>query len=233
MVVISIFLKVGLFPFSSWIINIREFISWTNNIIIITWQKIIPTLILYKNLNIITISCLFTSTYVLNLHIIKISKIKPLLINSSLAHIRFIVITNRLLYHMPILYLFAYSIIIFFIVKLMSASNTVRISSQNKNKTTSALISLYIFRLRGMPPLLGFFIKLTAIYVIQKTVIIKRLTVVAILITTIRLYTYIQISLKNIIISKNNSSNKTNSLKLNYSYMGIITNIFTVPALIN
>lgn len=228
-ILIGLLIKISLPPFHIWIIKISKTINWNTNFLFITWQKIIPIFILIKiqNLIVTIISIFFLITGTLLQFIF--SKIKPLIISSSIVHIGWILIPQNIHKIFPLLYLLIYTIIIFPLIKNFKKSNKWKLIK--KDQKNNFFIVLNILNLRRTPPLTGFLLKwiIFILLIQQKTNTFYLL--ILFIIATIRFFIYFQIiyytSLK-IYIEKKTKTNKILNFERSFSLIVMILPFFVI-----
>lgn len=220
---LSIFTKLGFPPFYLWYIKIINNINWSRIFILITFQKIIPLIILINSINIntdllninfilVTISLIFCSIKGLNLLNLKI-----LLAYSSIIQLRWIILLGYfneiILINYFILYiLIIYSVILIF--KKFNLTNLINLNSLKfKNKLIFILLILIILSLARIPPTIGFLIKWISIQFLYLEVSIY-LILLIIFNSLLRIYFYLRIILIRILINSN--SIKLNFIEINY-----------------
>lgn len=173
-IIIILILKIGMPPFHFWLPNLIENINWFINLIIITWQKFAPLIIIsyFINTRIIIIIFIITSTIVGAIAGLNQTSMKKIINYSSINHLGWIFIAIILNENIWILYFTLYSLLIFSITYICNIFNI------------SYLIQLYlifinyyiikfllltsIISLGGLPPFLGFLIKWLIIKVITQ-----------------------------------------------------------------
>lgn len=199
---ISLIIKIGLFPFHMWVIFISKKLNWINNLVIITWQKIIPILILIKTiLNFLAYHLILLSIITTSIILISTLLIKPILILSSISNSSWIIapILNQPLISM--VYWGFYLLLLYPIIKwiLKHTYNNISLTHRIKIK--------YIFlflRLGGIPPLIGFYCK----WIVFKSIIEQKsqsFNMLAFIFSAcINFFIYISICYKNMTISKKN-----------------------------
>lgn len=226
LIICSIIIKIGLYPFYFWALDIRKILRWINIIVLITWQKIIPIFILIKILKKINIWwILIISIFIINIILIKISNTKIILISSSLIHSRWIILSSKFLIYFPLIYLTIYSIILMINTKLIKIRNRLKLPFQKLEKKNKNLLIISIFRIRGIPPSIGFFIKITIIYSIIKIIDPYWIIIATLLVASIRFFVYFQISYKNITIDYNHNKIYPSYYKFNRSFIFFINTI--------
>lgn len=205
-ILIAILIKIGSYPFFFWIISLSKSLSWTTNIIIITWQKIIPIAIIFKTLSSALVTPLIIFLLIpIALIFIKITNIKAIFITSSLMHTRWIIIPSSLSPSLPITYLFIYSLIIIPLIKLFFSSN---FTYSSYSKTSFPFINLFVssFRIAGIPPFTGFILKIAIILTVLKSLLSIWLLLLLFITSSISFFTYFVLSSKFITFPPANSS---------------------------
>lgn len=226
---IAILIKIAIIPFHFWLISIREFLDYNSLFFILSWQKIIPLFILSQikieiSFFIRIISLIFSSIIIFNLKIIK-----KILIFSSISHLRWVTILIIISRNFWISYLIIYFIIIYPLIKILNKNNIISIKRILTIKITNRekiSIIIIIISLGGIPPFIGFIIKLLAIIIIiQHSRIIILIIVLSSLINT---FIYIRILYPILLLT-----NKTN-ININFfkTLKTFINNIIIIITLI-
>nr|QUB07124.1 NADH dehydrogenase subunit 2 [Chrysochus chinensis] len=211
----SIFLKMGAAPFHMWFPEVLEGLSWLNCLIMLTWQKIAPMIVIMNNfmfnmffMTIIVISLIFSS--ILGMNQISMRKIMAY---SSINHIAWMLSS---MFHSKIIwmiYFIIYSLIttsIIIILKKFKILFISQISFSKNNKLSNLILSANIFSLAGLPPFLGFFPKwLTINYLIMEKNYFLSLSLV--MFTLISIYFYLRLTFSMITLSKTETTIKINS----------------------
>jgi len=190
-------MKISLPPFHIWILKLAKTASWNINVIFITWQKIIPIFILIKIQNFIFffISIIFLCVGTLLQFIF--TKIKPLIISSSIVHMGWLIIPQSTYKIFPLFYLSIYTIIITPLVLIFKKSNKWKlIKTEQKN---DFILAINIFNLGRIPPLTGFILKwiIFSLLIQQKTNIFY--LIILFIIATVRFFIYFQIIYNNLL----------------------------------
>lgn len=207
---LTLIIKIGAPPFHSWFINLIKNINWINCLILSTWQKIIPIIILIYIINklllliIICISTIISATLRLNHQSIRI-----IFRYSSINHIRWIILNIIIREILWIIYFITYIIINFSIIIILNFFNIFYINQIiNLNfKYKKIFIFINILSIRGLPPILGFNIKWLSIYFM----IWNKFNLLNLLILLISIFIfllYIRLSISFLLIS--NLKNKLN-----------------------
>lgn len=161
---IRIIIKLGIAPCHQWLPHVISRISWIHCIILATWQKIGPFLILI----IITPPELFSFCILiaaLNAVIggiggLNQAQLRALLAYSSIGHIGWILATMGGSITIFILYFLTYVIISIRLITIIFNLNSIHSKSSRTLSclplTSFLIVIITIFRLGGLPPFLGF-----------------------------------------------------------------------------
>nr|UHA56186.1 NADH dehydrogenase subunit 2 [Odontodes seranensis] len=192
----TMLMKMGSAPFHFWFPNIVEGLSWLNNFILMTWQKITPMIILsyYFNKNFIII------IIILNIIIGAIgglnqTSLRKLMAFSSINNLGWMLSSIMISENLWLFYLFMYSFMISimcfsFYIMNMFFINQLFISNMNFLIKINLMINF--LSLGGLPPFLGFFPKWIIInFLINNNMYL--LTFIFIMMSLIMLFFYIRI----------------------------------------
>jgi len=189
-IILALIIKLGTPPFHFWFPQTLIVSDWNQCLILITWQKIAPFIIL-RTLKTPIIFILAIGAALLGcLGGLNQNKIKLIIGYSSINHSGWMLIASYVNLFYWILYFLIYSTLTWTIIKTTKSINNLRsLYELNNNKTSK--INKYIFILNllslgGLPPLLGF---------IRKVIIIKTLIMNTIIIITFILITASLISI--------------------------------------
>nr|UYX62315.1 NADH dehydrogenase subunit 2 [Orthopygia glaucinalis] len=192
----SLLMKMGATPFHFWFPNIVEGLSWLNNFILMTWQKITPMILLsyyfYKNFIIFI--------FILNVIIGAIgglnqTSLRKLMAFSSINNLGWLLAAITISENLWIFYLSFYSFLIslmcfFFNLLNMYFINQLFIS--NINYSIKLFFFINFLSLGGLPPFIGFFPK----WIIINFLLINKLFIITftfIMMSLIMLFFYIRI----------------------------------------
>nr|APX40317.1 NADH dehydrogenase subunit 2 [Altica ericeti] len=235
----AIFIKLGAAPFHTWFPEVAEGLNWLNNLIIFTWQKLAPMILLMYNINFVfySIVIIFSSLTGSLMGFNQVS-LRKILAYSSINHIAWMLAS---LFNMKTLwgiYFIIYTTINISIIVIFSQLN-IFLSSQisislNSNKLLKLLFLMSFFSLGGLPPFLGFLPK----WLVIETLISNNsygLSIILILMTLVTLYFYLRLTFSTLMFTSNemlifNNEWKTSSIIfLNFITLFslfICTNIF-------
>lgn len=157
----ALLIKSGTAPFHFWFPNVIEGLNWINSLILITWQKIGPLILIsYLIIKYILFWCIILSIIIGSLGGLNQTSLRKLITFSSINHLGWILIrifSNESLW---INYFIFYSflsfnlIFLFNIFKLFHINQLFSLFIFNKYLKFSLFINL--LSLGGLPPFLGF-----------------------------------------------------------------------------
>nr|YP_002519873.1 NADH dehydrogenase subunit 2 [Myrmecobius fasciatus]ACK57358.1 NADH dehydrogenase subunit 2 [Myrmecobius fasciatus]QSH39817.1 NADH dehydrogenase subunit 2 [Myrmecobius fasciatus]CBJ55429.1 NADH dehydrogenase subunit 2 [Myrmecobius fasciatus] len=161
---IALSIKLGLAPFHLWVPEVTQGIPLLSGMMLLTWQKIAPTAILYQiapclNMNImITLATL--STILGGWGGLNQTHLRKILAYSSIAHMGWMAIIVHINPTMTILNLIIYIFATLTIFLTLNYSTVTKIKSLanlwNKSAPSTIVILLTLLSLGGLPPLTGF-----------------------------------------------------------------------------
>nr|YP_010564689.1 NADH dehydrogenase subunit 2 [Lordithon arcuatus]UZA61066.1 NADH dehydrogenase subunit 2 [Lordithon arcuatus] len=231
----SLLTKMGAAPFHFWFPEVMEGLTWLNCLIMLTWQKIAPMILIIYNLNypkffsiIILISMLVSGIMGLN----QIS-LRKILTYSSINHIAWMLAAmffNEMVwfwYFLIYTFMTINIILIFHIFKMFFIKQlTMKL---NFNVMFKLFFSMNFLSLGGLPPFIGFFPKWITIQgLIMKNFYI--LAMMMILMTLMTLFYYIRLISSMILMSINELNYQIN---FNYNYPWVmISNYINILSLI-
>jgi NADH-ubiquinone oxidoreductase chain 2 len=241
LITITLILKLGAAPFHFWFPNVIENISWRNNLILITWQKLAPIIILSYLIIINNFFIIFIilSTLIGAVGGLNQISLRKLLAFSSINHIGWIITAIIFNENLWLIYFFIYSFLNFCIIYLFKIFQLFYL-----NQIYSLFINSYflkfslltsILSLGGLPPFLGFIPKWL---IIQSLIFIKInfINLFLICISLITLFYYLKISFSAFILNynefnwnfKNYFKNKSFFIILNFNFISLFRFFFLI-----
>ena len=226
--VVALIIKAGMAPFHFWFPQVIININWTQAIILFTWQKIAPLMLVSSVLRTLTIYAALSSALIGALRGLNQTIIKTILTFSSISHSGWIVIACVINIKLWLIYFTVYSFLLISIVNTLWNKIT-KINELNFINTSiifKICWSSIILSLGGIPPLIGF---LRKILVINKLIFYLIFASLIILITSslISLYWYLRLIYSSLSIQ---SSSFKIIIKNNKPYF---TLIFWFASLLN
>lgn len=202
---LTILIKSGAAPLHFWFPRVIEGLNWQRAIILITWQKIAPLIVLSYCLNLtllffIIIFCVFFG----RIGGLNQTSLRKLMAFSSINHLGWMLAGIIYRENMWLLYFLFYSILslttvlIFNNFKLFNLNQT--FSFYNSTFFTKLIIFLNLLSLGGLPPFLGFFPKWLIIEII---IFINYyfILIIMLFLTLLTLYFYLRISYSVLLIN--------------------------------
>lgn len=208
----ALYLKIGAAPLHFWFPEIIEGLDWFNSLLIITWQKIAPIILIIniptnENLNYIFIIISILIGGIIGINQIRIRKI---LAYSSINHLGWILSilnTNQSLW---INYFLIYSFISSRLILLLKAYNIYFITQffSLKNNLLKLSILINFLSIGGIPPFLGFLPKWIIINELIKTN--YNLSILIVLLTLLTLFIYLRTIIPTITLNTHENLNSIN-----------------------
>nr|YP_010414120.1 NADH dehydrogenase subunit 2 [Omophron limbatum]URQ84662.1 NADH dehydrogenase subunit 2 [Omophron limbatum] len=229
----SLLLKMGAAPFHFWFIEIIEGMNWINSLILLTWQKIAPLMLLSYTLkmnNFIIIIILFC-TLIGSLGGLNQTSLRKIMAFSSINHLGWMIssfLENEMIW---MIYFFIYSFINLSIITMLNFFNIFYLKQMflflNKNLLIKFILMLNLMSLGGLPPFLGFLPKWLIIQQLSSNYI--TLLIFMIMMTLITLIFYLRIMYTSLMIMHSqmnynlmsNNFIKNNKILYLYSFFSI------------
>nr|YP_010265757.1 NADH dehydrogenase subunit 2 [Ochlerotatus fluviatilis]UIS24511.1 NADH dehydrogenase subunit 2 [Ochlerotatus fluviatilis] len=233
----TLLLKSGAAPFHFWFPGVMEGLSWINGLILMTWQKIAPLMLISYNMNynFFIISIIFSMT-IGALGGLNQTSLRKLMAFSSINHLGWMLMAmmnNELLW---MIYFLFYSILSISIIMMFNNFKLFHFNQIFNFSMINPLMKFFMFlnllSLGGLPPFLGFLPKWL---VIQNLVEMNQLFLlfIATCLTLITLFYYLRMSYSIYMLNYNKNSwmmmNSTNNKNLN---MILIMNFISIMGLI-
>lgn len=228
----SLLLKRGSAPFHFWFPNVIEGLSWLNALVLITWQKIAPLILIsYIIIKPLIITRIILSSIIGALGGLNQTSLRKLIAYSSINHLGWILAAIYRRNTLWITYFIFYSflsiaiILIFNIFKISHINQLFSLFFHDKN--IKFFLFFNLLSLGGLPPFLGFLPKLLVIQALTLNEQLFLLTFI-VLITLITLYFYIRLCYRAFILNyyENNWMNSS-PFKSSYINVFIICSFFS------
>nr|YP_009110159.1 NADH dehydrogenase subunit 2 [Ctenoplusia limbirena]AIW64867.1 NADH dehydrogenase subunit 2 [Ctenoplusia limbirena] len=192
----SMLMKMGSTPFHFWFPNIVEGLSWFNNFILMTWQKITPMILL---------SYYFNKNFIINIIILNIiigaigglnqTSLRKIMAFSSINNLGWMLTSIMISENLWMFYLMLYSFLISIMCFLFNILNMFFINQlfiNNMNFFIKINLLINFLSLGGLPPFIGFFPKWIIInFLINNNMYL--MTFIFIMMSLIMLFFYIRI----------------------------------------
>nr|YP_010287611.1 NADH dehydrogenase subunit 2 [Orybina regalis]UKT61942.1 NADH dehydrogenase subunit 2 [Orybina regalis] len=231
----SLLMKMGSVPFHFWFPNIVEGLSWLNNFILMTWQKITPMILLsyYFNMNFLII------IIILNVMIGAISglnqtSLRKLMAFSSINNLGWMLSSILISENLWMFYFIMYSFLISIMCFLFNMLNMFFINQlfiSNLNYSIKMFLLINFLSLGGLPPFIGFFPK----WIIINFLLINKLYIITflmIMMSLIMLFFYIRIIYSSFMFNYMKLKWMKFFIKNNYIYIINFFSFFSISGMI-
>nr|YP_009185840.1 NADH dehydrogenase subunit 2 [Gabronthus thermarum]ALO70579.1 NADH deshydrogenase subunit 2 [Gabronthus thermarum] len=234
--------KMGAAPFHFWFPEIIDGLSWLNSLMILTWQKIAPMIILMYNLNfpLFFNFIIITSMLISGIMGFNQTSLRKILTYSSINHIAWMMAAMFNYESIWFFYFIVYTIITINIILIFNLINVFYMKQLfimlNNNFPLKFFFIMNFLSLGGLPPFLGFMPKWLTIENLVKNNMMT-LAIIMVILTLITLFFYIRLTFSTLtlIINEPNFSlkNKFNSFFIMSSNFLSITSLVLCTILLN
>nr|YP_009945368.1 NADH dehydrogenase subunit 2 [Pochazia shantungensis]QOE55902.1 NADH dehydrogenase subunit 2 [Pochazia shantungensis] len=161
MLMSSLLMKMGLLPFHMWVPMIMKPMTWENCFILMTMQKIIPTIFMAQMMSLKMLMTPMCLTMVMApIMAIKQLSLKTIMAYSSISNSPWMIISLMNSKSQFVTFFSVYTIINFMMTKKFSSMNFMFLNQVKTQSSVSKIsIIVNILSLSGMPPMMGFFPK--------------------------------------------------------------------------
>nr|WBK02862.1 NADH dehydrogenase subunit 2 [Inocellia (Epinocellia) sp.] len=200
----SLFLKLGAAPFHFWFPSVAENLTWLMNLILLTWQKIAPmVLISYLSNEIYMQFIAIFSTLIGSLGGLNQTNLRKIMAFSSINHIGWMISSLIMNNNLWKIYFMIYSLLTILMIMIFMNFNLYFINQiylmMNFNLMNKFLLFMNFLSLGGLPPFLGFFPKWMIINNLITNNYFFLLTVMSLL-TLINLFFYLRLALNSFLL---------------------------------
>nr|ADG62381.1 NADH dehydrogenase subunit 2 [Stegana xipengi] len=233
----SLLLKSGTAPFHFWFPNIMEGLSWMNCLLLMTWQKIAPIMLIsYINMKTLVLFCIIMSVIIGSLGGFNQSSLRKLMAFSSINHLGWMLMALMINESIWLIYFLMYSFLSFTLTFMFDNFKIFHFNQMFSLFFNSKIIKFILFMnflsLGGLPPFLGFLPKW---FVIQQLSMDSQYFMLMILLlsTLITLFFYLRICYSAFMLNyyENNWMINIHLKNMNYN-LYLILSFFSIFGLI-
>nr|QBF01217.1 NADH dehydrogenase subunit 2 [Stegana wangi] len=157
----SLLLKSGAAPFHFWFPNIMEGLSWMNCLLLMTWQKIAPLMLIsHVNIKLFLFSSIIMSVIVGSLGGLNQSSLRKLMAFSSINHLGWMLMALNSNETIWMVYFLMYSFLSFTLTFMFNNFKIFHFNQMFSMFFNSKILKFILFMnflsLGGLPPFLGF-----------------------------------------------------------------------------
>nr|YP_009379011.1 NADH dehydrogenase subunit 2 [Spaniocelyphus pilosus]ARI44225.1 NADH dehydrogenase subunit 2 [Spaniocelyphus pilosus] len=161
MILSALLLKSGTAPFHFWFPNVMEGLSWINSLILMTWQKIAPLMLIsYIPMKFMMMICIILSSIIGSLGGLNQTSLRKLMAYSSINHLGWMISAMFSSENLWIIYFLFYSFLSMNLIMFFNMWNLFHINQLFSMFTNSMILKfswfLNLLSLGGLPPFLGF-----------------------------------------------------------------------------
>uniref|UniRef100_A0AAU7YUZ1 NADH-ubiquinone oxidoreductase chain 2 n=1 Tax=Cheilosia bombiformis TaxID=3103807 RepID=A0AAU7YUZ1_9MUSC len=193
----SLLMKVGAAPFHFWFPNVMEGLNWINSLILMTWQKIAPLMLIsYLIIKFMLLWSIILSIIIGALSGLNQTSLRKLMTFSSINHLGWMLMSMYSNESLWINYFMFYSFLSFNLILLFYMFKLFHINQLFSlfffNKTLKFTLFFNLLSLGGLPPFLGFIPKWLTIQYLTFNNQLFMLTIM-IMMSLITLYFYLRL----------------------------------------
>nr|AUN44042.1 NADH dehydrogenase subunit 2 [Pseudostegana sp. 2137] len=157
----SLLMKSGAAPFHFWFPNMMEGLTWTNSLILMTWQKIAPLMLIsYINLNFLLKTSVILSVIIGALGGMNQTSLRKLMAFSSINHLGWMLMSLNISENYWLIYFLFYSFLSMTIIFLFNIFKIFHFNQMfslfYNSKMMKFLLFMNFLSLGGLPPFMGF-----------------------------------------------------------------------------
>nr|UQJ73577.1 NADH dehydrogenase subunit 2 [Diamesa sp. 7XL] len=219
----SLLLKSGAAPFHFWFPSVMEGLSWNNSLILMTWQKIAPMILLsYCLNNNFFIIVIVLSIFIGSLGGLNQTSLRKLMAFSSINHLGWMVAGMMNSENLWMIYFMFYSFLSMAIIFMFNNFKLFNINQMfglfNSNSIVKFLMFLSLLSLGGLPPFMGFLPKWLIIESLIGMNMFFLLTLM-VTFTLITLFFYLRICYAAFLLNHNENNWTYSSFYFNKNYL--------------
>nr|QNO35890.1 NADH dehydrogenase subunit 2 [Hormaphis betulae] len=230
LIILPLLMKLSLMPFHLWLPSMVEGLNWSSCLIMLTWQKISPMIMisyLNTNKNMIFLIILIFSNTIFGMNQNSFRKILAISSINNSSWMLFAILMNENLW---INYFIIYSMLNLMIINILNKYNINYINQLkffNMNFLFKINLLMLILSIMGLPPMLGFIMK----WMLIKNLMYNNMYLIMLMLITLTIMNlYMYMKMMYFILFNYNLMNKWfKQMKMNYNYNYIMfMNFFSI-----
>nr|AAF77239.1 NADH dehydrogenase subunit 2 [Drosophila melanogaster]AKN22343.1 NADH dehydrogenase subunit 2 [Drosophila melanogaster] len=225
----ALLLKSGAAPFHFWFPNMMEGLTWMNALMLMTWQKIAPLMLIsYLNIKFLLLISVILSVIIGAIGGLNQTSLRKLMAFSSINHLGWMLSSLMISESIWLIYFFFYSFLSFVLTFMFNIFKLFHLNQLFSWFVNSKILKFTLFMnflsLGGLPPFLGFLPKWL---VIQQLTLCNQYFMLTLMMmsTLITLFFYLRICYSAFMMNyfENNWIMKMNMNSINYNMYMIMT----------
>nr|QDA21654.1 NADH dehydrogenase subunit 2 [Trigomphus carus] len=228
----ALLMKMGAAPLHFWFPGVMEGLDWMNCLILMTWQKIGPFILLsYKlSMTLFSMTVIMLCVVVGAIGGLNQTSVRKLMAYSSISHLGWMMTAMMISYNYWLLYFLIYVILNMSVLHIFNSQSLFQLSQSyfnNSNVMIKFTLFISMLSLGGLPPFLGFLPKWIIIQNLMQSQYIM-LVLIMVLTTLITLYFYLRVMFSTFMFlnqengwNNYNQKKNLNSLIMSVSILGI------------
>nr|YP_009003523.1 NADH dehydrogenase subunit 2 [Ichthyophis bombayensis]AGZ18996.1 NADH dehydrogenase subunit 2 [Ichthyophis bombayensis] len=238
MITIALAMKLGLAPVHFWLPEVLQGVNLTTGLILMTWQKVAPMMMIYLIYNSINPSLLMTMA-VLSAIIggwggLNQTQLRKIMAYSSIAHLGWMMAITTMSPNLMLLNFTIYLIMtssMFLTMKYLKTTSINMLSmSWSNTPTMTAISSLTLLSLGGLPPTSGFIPKWLILQELTKQYASTTATILAIS-SLLSLFFYLRLTYTMTLTNSPNTSTAMITWRQKSNQTSMLYSLLTIPAI--
>nr|YP_009691861.1 NADH dehydrogenase subunit 2 [Blepephaeus succinctor]QEG58654.1 NADH dehydrogenase subunit 2 [Blepephaeus succinctor] len=198
--------KIGAAPFHAWFPEVLEGLNWSYSLVMLTWQKIAPMILIFYNckLSMFLFLIIISSTIIGGILGLNQISLRKIMAYSSINHISWMLASMLNNQTTWLIYFLVYSIISFNLIIIFKQYQLYYLNqlfnTLNSEKSIKLTFLLNFLSLGGLPPFLGFFPK----WIVINNLVLNNfflLSILLIIFSLVTLFFYLRITFATIMIN--------------------------------
>nr|QWC54912.1 NADH dehydrogenase subunit 2 [Megalothorax incertus] len=231
---LALSIKMALAPFHLWIPQLIESFSWLQALLILTWQKIAPIILISSTSpNSLAMLLIISSALLGSVGGFMMFSPKKIMAFSSINHSGWMLYSLLISWNLWFFYFLIYCFISLSLMLAFAQKNITNINQINTSPKTPLLkfyFSLNLLSLAGLPPLLGFLPKLLLIFNLLKTLYSLTLLIFLMVSSLLSLYFYMKLIISMNMNPPLNFTNKPMLAPFNFFlFLNLFINLLIPP----